>query len=43
MENQFLTMKKCKNQALGEIDAQNDDLLDPRVFYEIKMDEDEHL
>lgn len=30
MEEQFLTLKKTKNKALGEADMQEDELLDPR-------------
>jgi hypothetical protein len=43
MEDQFLNLKKCKNKALGEADQQNDIILDPRIFYESKQDEDEHF
>lgn len=43
MEDQFLNLKKCKNKALGEADMQQDCLLDPRIFYECSLDEDEHF
>lgn len=43
MEDQFLNLKKCKNKALGEADQQEDAILDPRVFYECEMDEDDHF
>ena len=43
MEDQFLNLKKCKNKALGEADQQTDSNLDPRVFYECEVDEDEHF
>jgi hypothetical protein len=43
MEDQFLNLKKCKNKALGEADQQIDVLLDPRVFYECAIDEEEHF
>ena len=43
MEDQFLNLKKCKNKALGEADQQIDILLDPRVFYDCDVDEDDHF
>lgn len=43
MEDQFLNLKKCKNKALGEADQQSDLLLDPRLFYDCNIDEDEHF
>jgi hypothetical protein len=43
MEDQFLNLKKCKNKALGEADQQIDTILDPRVFYDCEVDEDDHF
>lgn len=43
MEDQFLNLKKCKNKVLGEADQQIDILLDPRIFYDYTLDEDEHF
>lgn len=43
MEDQFLNLKKCKNKVLGEADQQIDVLLDPRIFYDFTLDEDEHF
>lgn len=43
MQDQFLNLKKCKNKALGEADQQVDGLLDPIVFYDSNIDEQEHF
>ena len=43
MEDQFLNLKKCKNKALGEADTQVDAILDPRIFYDCAVDEDQHF
>ncbi|CAM5998982.1 unnamed protein product [Sphagnum balticum] len=43
MEDQFLNLKKCKNKALAEADQQTDSFLDPRTFYAVNIDDEEHL
>lgn len=43
MENEFLTLKKAKNRALGEPDVQEDTIIDMRVFFPSSMEEDEHF
>lgn len=41
MHDQFLTLKKSKNQAIGEADRQEDTVIDVRDFYPHK-EEDDH-
>lgn len=43
MENEFLTLKKAKNRALGDPDVQEDTIIDMRVFFPSSMEEDEHF
>lgn len=33
MHDQFLTLKKSKNQAIGQADKQEDTVIDMRDFY----------
>lgn len=33
MQDQFLTLKKAKNKAIGEADQQHDAVIDLRYFY----------
>jgi hypothetical protein len=40
MHDQFLTLKKSKNQAIGEADKQQDTILDVRDFYNSHVDEE---
>ena len=42
MQDQFLTLKKSKNQALGEADKQQDTVIDVRDFYPSTIEEDQH-
>ncbi len=42
MHDQFLTLKKSKNQAIGEADKQQDTILDVRDFYNSHVDEEQH-
>jgi len=43
MQDQFLTLKKSKNRAIGEADQQEDLVIDLRDFYHCTEDEDQHL
>lgn len=43
MQDQFLTLKKSKNQALGEADKQNDTIIDLRDFYASSFEEEDHF
>lgn len=42
MHDQFLTLKKSKNQAIGEADKQENAVIDLRDFYPARCEEDEH-
>ena len=42
MHDQFLTLKKSKNQAIGEADKQQDTIIDVRDFYNSHVDEEQH-
>jgi hypothetical protein len=43
MQDQFLTLKKSKNRAIGESDKQEDAIIDMRGFYHCEEDEDQHF
>jgi hypothetical protein len=43
MQDQFLTLKKSKNRAIGESDKQEDAIIDMRCFYQCEEDEDQHF
>lgn len=42
MHDQFLTLKKSKNQAIGQADRQEDAVIDVRDFYPSHTEEDDH-
>lgn len=42
MYDQFITLKKSKNRAIGQSDQQEDVTIDLRYFYPCEEDEDQH-
>lgn len=42
MHDQFLSLKKSRNQAIGETDQQQDEVIDVRDFYSCSTEEEDH-